>query len=118
MPEVLCPTDLVGIVNRARKEARKAGDVEAADILGKLLFLAHPGFHQMEAFPARFDEGAMSEVQLNEIKRRLRPLMCNSDDVQRWLDSPHPLLGDRRPSDCSYSEVKRQVLQMRREHRL
>jgi len=115
LPETVGPAGLVTIINRARKEARKTGDFAAAEILGKLLFLAHPRFHDMgEIFPPRFDEAPMTEVQLAEIRHRLVRLFTPAE-AEEWLTARHPLLHNRRAIDCSYGEVRRVVRQMTNE---
>jgi len=54
LPEYgLAPADLVGVLKKAQKEAVKDGDIDAVEVLGKLLTLAHPSFNSMERFPKR-----------------------------------------------------------------
>jgi uncharacterized protein (DUF2384 family) len=35
--------------------------------------------------------------------------ILHPDDAKFWLDTPHPHLGDRRPRDCRFDEVMREI---------
>ena len=37
----------------------------------------------------------------------------SEDEARRWLDTPHPQLGNRRPRDCSYAEVMAVIDQLK-----
>jgi uncharacterized protein (DUF2384 family) len=50
-------------------------------------------------------ERAFVECELREL--------FDIEQAQIWLNSPHPLLGLRRPRDCNYDEVMAHIDQLK-----
>lgn len=48
----------------------------------------------------------MTNNEIMALYSRLRLFFTSFDDAAKWMNSPHKLLQDRKPIDCTFIEVR------------